>query len=145
MLQHELSKATVEAEKLEKKLAAREAMLQDTLRQLSVSKFLLQDLQQDQSAAKVGCDGVAPGVACLQASVSCSVTCRSRVLSCPYCSMVAACGPPRASWSLQNCSSVGPGWVLDAACTHELLELDPGQTPCPAGEQIGGGGGSLQV
>ncbi len=64
MLQHELSKATVEAEKLEKKLAAREAMLQDTLRQLSVSKFLLQDLQQDQSAAKVGCDGVAPGVAC---------------------------------------------------------------------------------
>ncbi len=45
----------------------------------------------------------------LNAPVSCSVTCRSRVLSCPYCSMVAACGPPRASWSLQNCSSVGPG------------------------------------
>ena len=82
MLQHELSKATVEAEKLEKKLAAREAMLQDTLRQLSVSKFLLQDLQQDQSAAKVGCGGVASGVVHAQEQVmSCSVTCHGGVLA----------------------------------------------------------------
>ena len=71
----------MEAEKLEKKLAAREAMLQDTLRQLSVSKFLLQDLQQDQSAAKVGCGRVASGVVHAQEQVlSCSVTCHSDVL-----------------------------------------------------------------
>ena len=98
----------MEAEKLEKKLAAREAMLQDTLRQLSVSKFLLQDLQQDQSAARVGRGGLALGVLHARGQVmSCRVTCHSGVPEQIHCNLVAACGPQRASWSLQICSSVG--------------------------------------
>ena len=107
----------MEAEKLEKKLAAREAMLQDTLRQLSMSKFLLQDLQQDQSAAKVGGGGAASGVVHAGKQVmGCSMTCGGGVPPCTYCSMLAACGPQRASWSLQNCSGVSSG--NRGSCVH---------------------------
>ena len=129
----------MEAEKLEKKLAAREAMLQDTLRQLSVSKFLLQDLQQDQSAAKVGSGGVASAVMHAWKQVpSCSVTCHGGVpcllqhggCQWPTKSLLGPADLQQFKFRLQR--------VLCAAFTHDLLELDPGQTSCPAGEQVGG-------